>query len=191
MNHDTQRPALPPLVGTVLTDRCHYIDNLLAAAWKTLHLNQLLLRAGFSKRHGIEVTETVFVLMVWRWLNVSSVAMFCRTALGLFSRAKKDVLYAFLKREDVDWRKFNLDTAKEVYKQQGLGASSVRAFVLDDSVKCRRGKKMEGVSSHYDHLTNRHVMGQQGLTLGLATDETFLPLDSQVYVSQRKAQGLH
>ena len=42
--------------------------------------------------------------MVWRWLNVSSVAMFCRTALGLFSRAKKDVLYDFLKREDVDWR---------------------------------------------------------------------------------------
>ena len=38
---------------------------------------------------------------------------------------------------------------------------------------------MEGVSSHYDHLTNRHVMGQQVLTLGLATDETFLPLDSQ------------
>ena len=60
MNHDTQRPALPPLVGTVLTDGCHSIDNLLAAAWKTLHLNQLLLRAGFSKRHGIEVTETVF-----------------------------------------------------------------------------------------------------------------------------------
>ena len=120
-----------------------------------------ILRAGFSKRHGIEVTETVFVLMVWRWLNVSSVAMFCRTALGLFSRAKKDVLYDFLKREDVDWRKFNLDTAKEVYKQQGLGASRVKAFVLDDSVKCRRGRKMEGVSSHYDHLTNRHVMGQQ------------------------------
>ena len=99
---------------------------------------------------------------------------------------------AFLKREDVDWRKFNLDTAKEVYKQQGLGASRVKAFVLDDSVKCRRGKKMEGVSCHYDHLTNRHVvMGQQVLTLGLATDETFLPLDSQIYVSRREERLLH
>ncbi len=67
----------------------------------------------------------------------------------------------------------------------------MKAFVLDDSVKCRRGKKMEGVSSHYDHLTNRHVMGQQVLTLGLATDGTFLPLDSQIYVSRRKAQGLN
>ena len=83
MDHDTRSHALPPLVGNVFTDGRHYIDNLLATAWKTLRLDQILLRAGFSKRHGIEVTETVFVLMVWRWLNVSSIAMFCRTALGL------------------------------------------------------------------------------------------------------------
>ena len=99
--------------------------------------------------------------------------MFCRNALGLFSRAKKDILYDFVKREDVDWRRFNLDTAKEVYGRQGLDASRVKAYVLGDSVKGRRGKKMEGVSSHYDHLTNRHVMGQQVLTLGLATEEAF------------------
>ena len=191
MNHDTTRPPVPSLVGAVLTDGNQSIDNLLAAARKTLRLNQLLRCAGFSKRHGIEVTETVFVLMVWKWLNVSSVAMFCRNALGMFSRAKKDVLYDFLKREDINWRKFNMDTAKEVCKQQGLGDSRVKAFVLDDSVKARRGKKMEGVSSHYDHVTNRHVMGQQVLTLGLATDETFLPLDSQLYVSRTKAQALN
>ena len=32
MNHDTKHPPLPSLVGTVLTDGNHYIDNLLAAA---------------------------------------------------------------------------------------------------------------------------------------------------------------
>ena len=191
MNPDTPRHPLPPLVGPVLTNGRHYLDNLLASAWKSLHLNQILLRAGFRKRHGLEVTETVFVLMVWKWLNVSSVAMFCRDALGLFSRARKDVLYDFLKREDVNWRGFHLDAAREVYRRQGLDGSRVKAFVLDDSVKGRRGRKTEGVSSHYDHMTNRHVMGQQVLTLGLATEEAFLPLDSQVYVSQKKAQGLN
>ena len=69
--------------------------------------------------------------------------------------------------------------------------SQVKAFVLDDSIKARRGKKMEDVSSHYDHTTNRHVMGQQVLTLGLATEEAFLPLDSQIYVSSKKAQALN
>ena len=50
---------------------------------------------------------------------------------------------------------------------------------------------MEDVSSHYDHVTNRHVMGQQVLTLGLATEEAFLPLDSQIYVSAKKAHTLN
>ena len=50
---------------------------------------------------------------------------------------------------------------------------------------------MEGVSSHYDHVSNRHVMGQQVLTLGLATEDAFLPLDSQIFVSKTKAKGLN
>ena len=109
----------------------------------------------------------------------------------MFSRANKDVLYDFLKREDIHWRKLNLHTAKEVYRQHALHHSQVRAYVLDDSIKARRGKKMEDVSSHYDHTTNRHVMGQQVLTLGLASEEAFMPLDSQIYVSSKNAQSLN
>ena len=108
----------------------------------------------------------------------------------MFSRAKKDVMYDLLKREDVNWRVLNLQTAKGVYQQNTLGQSRIRAFVLDDSIKTRCGKKMEGVSSHFDHVTGRHVMGQQVLTLGLSTEEAFLPLDSQIYISGTKARTL-
>ena len=191
MNHDTSHHRLPSLVAHVLNDGNHYIDNLFANAWTSLHLNRRLEAAGFTKRSGIAVTETVFVLMVWKWLHVSSIAVFCRSALSLFSRAKKDVLYDFLKREDIHWRKLNLHTARELYRQHALHLSQVRAYVLDDSIKARRGKKMEDVSSHYDHTTNRHVMGQQVLTLGLASEEAFVPLDSQMYVSSKKAQPLN
>jgi len=47
---------------------------------------------------------------------------------------------------------------------------------------------MEGVSRHFDHLTGRSCMGQQVLTLGLATGEAFWPIDSQIYISSVKAQ---
>lgn len=191
MNHDTSRHRLPSLVAHVLNDGTHYIDNLFASAWESLHLNRRLEAAGFTKRSGFAVTETVFVLMVWRWLNVSSIAVFCRSALSVFSRAKKDVLYDFLKREDLHWRKLNLHTARALYRRHAMKHNQVKAYVLDDSIKARRGKRMEDVSSHYDHTTNRHVMGQQVLTLGLATDEAFLPLDSQLYVSSKKAQALN
>ncbi|MBL3619315.1 MAG: transposase [gamma proteobacterium endosymbiont of Lamellibrachia anaximandri] len=138
----------------------------------------------------MEISEAVFILLLWKWLNMSSIAMFSKKALGTFSRARKDVMYDLLKREEINWRTLNSHTAKAVYQQNNLGGSRVKAFVLDDSIKTRCGKKMEGVSSHFDHVTGRHVMGQQVLTLGLATEEAFLPLDSQIYISQVKAREL-
>ncbi len=190
MKNGTNEDALPALIGDVIADQKHYIDNLFADTWKKLRFNARIKWAGFTKRSGIDITEAVFLLLLWKWINVSSIAMFSRKALGIFSRAKKDVMYDLLKREDVDWRRFNLQAAKGVYQQNALGQSRLRAFVLDDSIKTRRGKKMEGVSSHFDHVTGRHVMGQQVLTLGLATEEAFLPLDSQIYVSSVKSRAL-
>jgi hypothetical protein len=190
MNNDTNKNVLPTLISDVITDDKHYIDNLFADIWKKLGLNKLIKAAGFSKRSGVEVTEAVFLLLLWKWLSVSSIAMFCRKSLGMFSTAKKDVMYDLLKREDSNWREFNLQTAKAVYNQNRLEGSKLKVLVLDDSIKGRRGKKMEGVSSHYDHVSGRYVMGEQVLTLGLATEEAFLPLDSQIYISESKAQEL-
>ena len=190
MKNDTNSDSLPPLISVLLTDTKHYIDNLFADTWKQLKMNALIRGAGFTKRSGIEITEAVFVILLWKWLNMSSIAMFSRKALGIFSMAKKDVMYDLLKREEINWRALNSQTAKAVYQQNKLTGSRVKAFVLDDSIKTRCGKKMEGVSSHFDHVTGRHVMGQQVLTLGLATEEAFLPLDSQIYISQVKARGL-
>ncbi|MCU7847830.1 MAG: transposase [Candidatus Thiodiazotropha sp. (ex Lucinoma kastoroae)] len=153
-------------------------------------MNSLIKGAGFTKRSGVEVTEAVFILLRWKWLNRSSIAMFSRNALGTFSMARKDVMYDLLKREEINWRALNSQTAKAVYQQNKLTGRRVKAFVLDDSIKTRCSKKMEGVSSHFDHVTGRHVMGQQVLTLGLATEEAFLPLDSQIYISQVKAREL-
>ena len=76
----------------------------------------------------------------------------------------------------------------KVYRVGQLKKSRIRAYVLDDSVKVRRGKKLEGVSLHFDHLTGRTVKGQQVLTLGLATEEVFLPVDSDIDISRK---GVH
>lgn len=190
MKNGIKTNSLPPLISDVITDSKCYIDNLFADTWKKLKLNSLIKAAGFSKRSGIEITESVFLLLLWKWLNASSIAMFSKKSLGTFSNARKDVMYDLLKHEDINWRELNTQTAKAVYQQNKLKGSRVKAFILDDSIKTRKGKKMEGVSSHFDHVTGRHVMGQQVLTLGLATEDAFLPVDSQIYISDVKEQGL-
>ncbi len=71
--------------------------------------------------------------------------MFSRDALLSFSAAKKDALYDLLNRENIDWRKLQLLTAKKVLKSNFHGDLS--AFLINDSVKIRRGKMMPGISS--------------------------------------------
>jgi len=86
--------------------------------------------------------------------------MFSKKVLGLFSQAKKDVLYDLPKREDINWRKLNLAIAGKLYSTHKLQNNEDRAFVLNDLIKTRKGKRMDGVSSHFDHVSNTSAMGQ-------------------------------
>ena len=46
------------------------------------------------------------------------------------------------------------------------------------------------MTGRFDHMTGCHVMGEQVFTLGLATESAFLPLDSEIFISQTKVQPL-
>jgi hypothetical protein len=98
------------------------------------------------------------------------------------------VLYDFLKRQNINWRGYRLHVAKQAYKFHQLNVEKIQAGVFDDSIIQRRGKGVGGVSSHYDHTIGKHVMGQQILEMGLATPKAYLPLDSQIYVGDKKVQ---
>ena len=188
MNSATNTLKSPSLTADFLNQANLNIDNTFNSTWKSLGFNAMLRQAKFSKRSGTPASCVVYLLMLWVWLKVDSVAMFSRDALLSFSAAKKDALYDLLNREDLDWRKLQLLTAKKVLKANNKNKLS--AFVVDDSVKTRRGKKMPGVSSHFDHLTARCVMGQQIVTLGVANDEQFVPVDNEIFISKRKEQAL-
>ena len=180
---------LPLLTSKFLQQSGLQIDNSFSTAWKQLRFASMLTSCGFSKRTGVAATDVVFLLMLWVWLKADTISMFARESLLSFSSAKKDVLYDLLNREDLNWRKLQLCTAKKLIRQEGK--SKIRAFVVDDSVKVRRGKKMPGVSSHFDHLTGRCVMGQQVLTLGYASDSQFVPLDNELFYQSNQGAAAH
>ena len=188
MNRDTNLPELPSLTAHLLKDDIHLVDNLFADLWQQTNIKTLLQRAGFAKRSGVPAYEVVFCLVFWVWLKVDSIAMFARESLRTFSASKKDALYEAMNREDWDWRRLHRGIASQA--AQSLKTNAPSAFVFDDTIKPRYGKKMPGVSSHFDHATGRKVMGQQGLTLGLSNEEGFVPLDSELCISAVKAQPL-
>ena len=190
MNHATKISQLPELTAHLLRDGGCLIDNLFADLWTHMSMKARLNRLGFHKRSGTPVHELVYCLMIWVWLKVDSIGMFSRESLKTFSRAEKDALYGVLNHEDKNWRRLHMEIAR-----QALGSAQTpnrhSAFVLDDTIQVRYGKKMPGVSSHFDHSSGRHVMGQQVLTLGLSSADGFVPIDSELFISATRAQGLH
>ena len=49
MKNGINEGALPALIGDVITDQKHYIDNLFADTWKKLKFNARIKGAGFTK----------------------------------------------------------------------------------------------------------------------------------------------
>ncbi|NCP82851.1 MAG: transposase [Rhodoferax sp.] len=94
-----------------------------------------------------------------------------------------------MNREDWNWRALHLRVARKAL-QQWTQPGGAQAFVLDDTIKIRSGKKMPGVSSHFNHTTGRHVMGQQVLTLGLSWAQGFVPVDSELFTGKTNVRDL-
>jgi hypothetical protein len=185
MNHASKQSALPALTVDLLQESGILIDNVFATLWKQVGMKSILNRAGFNKRSGLPIGEVIFTLSLWLWLKNDSIGMFARDSLKGMG---KDVLYDTMNREDLNWRKCHELIAYKAVRSFRTGIK--KAFVVDDSVVQRFGKKMPGISSHFDHTTGRHMMGQQVLTLGLSSEDGFVPLDNELFTSQTKVQGL-
>ncbi|UVS59990.1 MULTISPECIES: transposase [Nitrosomonas] len=153
--------------------------------WQRLGIRTLLSRCGFSKHSGRPINEVIDILSLWLWLKKESIGMFTRE--GLLQGMGKDVLYETLNRQDLNWRKHHKQVARKALSSYQAKDSR---FVVDDTVVRRFGYKMPGISSHFDHTLGRHVMGQQVVTLGLASEEGLVLLDSELFISQVKAQPL-
>ncbi len=69
MKNGTNTDGLSPLISDFFTDAKGYMDNLFADTWKQLKLNQQIQKAGLAKRSGFGIQETVYLLLLWNWLN--------------------------------------------------------------------------------------------------------------------------
>ena len=185
MNHASKLPTLPALTVDLLQERGILIDNVFAKLWQQMGMKTILRRAGFNKRSGLPIAEVIYTLSLWLWLKKDSIGMFARDSLQSMG---KDVLYDTMNREDLNWRKCHELIAYKAVKS--FRKDIKKAFVVDDSVVQRFGKKMPGISSHFDHTTGRHMMGQQVLTLGLSCEDGFVPLDNELFTSQTKVQAI-
>jgi hypothetical protein len=181
---------LAPLMDSLSQDYV-FVDNELQNSIEQLGFWRIFHKYGVSKkRYGYGVHQVVFCLIICYFLRNDSIRSFCGKCLSVFIDAGKDVIYDFFKREDIKWRQISLSVAKEVYAQHNIACND-SAFVVDDTIKKRSGKKVDGVSTHFDHTEGRCVMGQQILELGLSSPAGFIPLDRQIFIGEKNVHPLN
>jgi hypothetical protein len=180
---------LPTPLNAAISRPEFLADNEMLGGLIDVGVFSLAVRAGMAKRSGHPLKGVLFALLLWPLVGMRSIHTFCGLGIKQIFSGGKDALYEFLGREDLNWRGCQSQAALRAAQMHGLlGPGS--ALVADDTVKQRRGKRMEGVSGHYDHLEKRTVRGEQVLQLGLAGEKGFLPVDAQIYLSSSRPQGL-
>lgn len=165
-----------------------FIDNEMQDALTNVTLISRLLKAGINKRSGESVQNIIYCLLIWPLLKKASLNAFCGKFIESYLDGKLGVLYDFLKRSDINWRKHSRSMAVEVVKRHDLLRDPDACFAVDDTIKVRRGKGVEGASSHYCHTTKKHVMGHQIVQLILSADKGALPVDQRIYTSNKRVQ---
>lgn len=164
------------------------VDNERTTSISDLGLFSKTYLFGLNKSKGFGLNQVMFSILIWPLLTVTSLHFFCGNRLAAYLNGGKDVLYDFLKRQNINWRGYRFHAAKQFYKKHELSKETIRAATFDDRIKHRPGKKVSATSRHFDHTMGRHVMGQQVLEMGLSTAKAYAPLDSQIYVGEDNVQ---
>src|SRR5919109_3142761 len=178
------RPRSYTPVSDALKQPFCFPDTELAQGMHRHGLVGLLARALSRKRRrdGEPLGNLLCALLTWPLLGLQSIHCFC-AELGQILQGQVSVLYDFLGREDVSWRGLSSQVARRVIQDNDLGPRRHRAFVVDDSVQARAGRKVEGTSCHYDHTEGKTIRGHQLLQLGLASEQGFVPVEAQIVMS--------
>ena len=180
-------PEIPVLN---LVSKTPYVntDANLDLALESLKPASILKRLGFEKRSGDSIEALLYTLFLMPLLQLRSIYALFDTGFPTLLKGSKDVIYDFMKNQSVNWSLFTLKLAHKFCGLLGWekATEGPTAFVADDTLDERFGRKVEATSLHWDHNKGVSIKGHQFLQLGLANTNGFLPLLGHIFVGKKK-----
>lgn len=151
-------------------------------------ISKLMKKANFYKDGGI---QCVVVLKEIFSLVFSGKNMFRTLSMNPDDLSfQKNTAYRFLNNSSYNWGRLLLQLVSTIINSfnQLTSADRVNVLIVDDSLYSRsRSKKVELLSSVFDHTTKRYVKGFKMLTIGWSDGFSFLPVAfSQLSSRQEK-----
>ncbi|MBT4684168.1 MAG: transposase [Chloroflexi bacterium] len=147
---------------------------------------------GFGKRSGDSVEAILYTLFLLPLLQVRSIFSLFEKQLTTLLTGGKDVVYGFMENQSINWSLFTMKIAFKLCKRLKWDKTTETqtAFIVDDTLDQRYGKKVEATSLHWDHNKGVSIKGHQFLQLGLSYFGGFLPLIGHIFVGKKKRAKL-
>ena len=154
-------------------------DKLRNSIYKTIQLiniKDILKKNNFAKKEGVAI-HLVVLHFVYMLVMNKKIATFMKQSDDSF---KKDVYYRLLKNSSYNWRKLlTLSSVKLILLLKKLqNPTSIRVFIIDDTVEDKTGKKIEGSRDKiYSNKEKRLVRGINVLSLNYSDGFSNFMLD--------------
>ncbi|MEI3614913.1 transposase [Pseudogracilibacillus sp. SO30301A] len=117
---------------------------------------------------------------------ITSVNALYKSNYESLKEMQKDTFYRVKNNERLPWRSLLLNVSKRfqelVNPEKEVKQNS--AFIFDDTIDARTGKKIENISYVHDHVAGRKgrsTLGFKNLTMGLFDGTSFTPLDFSLH----------
>ncbi|QQK74857.1 transposase [Salicibibacter cibarius] len=187
-------------IEKVIQTHSFSIDSIIRDVMKTFNFRSLCHKVGLKKEQGYPVADIITLLLVFPLMFLNSVNAFYKSGYKQVTKMQKDTIYRLKNHARMPWRNLLLHVSKQfqslVNPDQDVDDKS--AFIFDDTMDERVGRRIEEVSYVHDHVAGRKkskaTLGFKNLTMGLFDGKSFNPLDfslhseKKLYKKQRKEQ---
>jgi hypothetical protein len=159
------------------------LKNPIYQTIRLLGIKTILKNANFVKREGI-APYLVVLHFVYMLVMNKKISTFINQSSESF---KKDVYYRLLQNSSYNWRKLltltTLKILKLLHKLQE--PSTIKVFIIDDTVEGKRGKKIEGSSEAlWSNKEKRKIRGVNVVSLNYSDGYSNFIVDFAIFMGK-------
>jgi IS4 transposase len=162
------------------------MDSEIHKAFNELRIKSLLHLSNIRKKRGYLTITLLYVVLLLPFMRKQLSSLWSNDLLVRYLEARKDTYYRFLNHERFNWRKFVYLLAFRVMALVDQSPWRQKVLIADDTIAFKTGQNMELVSYHFDHKTQRSVLGHQCLQLGYHNGLHFFPIDMAFHSSTKR-----
>jgi IS4 transposase len=152
------------------------LRNPIYETMKLLNIKSILKKSNFVKKDGVGAYLVVLHFVYMLIMNKKISTFISKSDDSL----KKDVYYRLLKNSNYNWRKLLSLTTLKILKllHRVQDSSSVKVFIIDDTVEGKTGKKIEGSrDSLWSNKEKRTIRGINVVSLNYSDGYSNFMLD--------------